>query len=102
MPPIGRGNKNTFFGNTQQFPQQSDLTLKTQKIFEQIVTGDPVNRFIVKRELDVFLNRLSVGCIDLETTMGIFSGIGLLTTTKGSKGFINALLCSLTCGLYHF
>jgi hypothetical protein len=102
MPPIGRRNKDTLFGNAQQFPQKSDLTLEAHTSFKQLVTGQPVDSFVVKRQLDIFRHGLTVGRIELEAAMGVFACIGLLATTEVDEGFINALPSSLTCAFYHF
>jgi len=102
VPPVGRRNKDAFPGDTQQLPQQSDLTLEASTSFEQLMAGDPVDCFIIKRQPDIFLHRLAVGSIELESAVCIFACVGLLAAAEVDKGIINALSRSLARTIYHF
>jgi hypothetical protein len=101
MPPIGRRHEDAFFGDTQQFAQESDLTLEADAGFQQIMAGDPVNRLIIKRQPDIFRDGLTIGSIERQPT-GFFSIVFQLATTEGYESLLHALVGSLACAFNHF
>jgi hypothetical protein len=101
MPPIGRRHEDAFLGDTQQFSQESDLTLEADAGFQQIMASDPVNRLIIKRQPDIFRDGLTIGCIERQPTV-FFTVVFRLATTEGDESLLYALVGSLTCAFNHF
>lgn len=67
MPAIDGRDENAFSGDTQQFAQQADLTLEAHTGLQQIMAGNPVKCFVLKRQANGVLHRLTVQGIERET-----------------------------------